>query len=100
MLFILGSASTAARVPTTAQASTPSREDVASSHMMDCMTRQKEKKHPLALVQSLPIEGGRGSESGEGGTTVHGCPPLHSGQIVRKVRRFFDAAKLGAVVCD
>ena len=25
---------------------------------------------------------------------------LHSGQIVRKVRRVFDAAKLGAVVCD
>jgi hypothetical protein len=30
--------------------------------------------------------------------SVHGCLSLHSGQIVRKVRRVFDAAKLGAVV--
>ena len=84
---MLGSASTAARVPTAAQASRPSREDAALSHMMDCMDNTKEKKRPLALGRSLPIEGGRSLESGKGRASLHGVPRCYSGQIVRKVRR-------------
>lgn len=101
MLFILGSASTAARVPTTAQASTPSREDAASSHMMDCMTRQKRKKNTLWLwFRVCQSRVGEVQNQGKEERVFTGCPPLHSGQIVRKVRRVFDAAKLGAVVCE
>ena len=101
MLFILGSASTAARVPTTAQASTPSREDAASSHMMDCMTREKRKKHPS----------GFGSESANRGWErfrIRGrrndCSRVSSvctvDRLYGKFAAVFDAAKLGAVVCD
>jgi hypothetical protein len=87
MLFKLGSASTAARVPATAQASRPRREDAVLSHMMDCMDNTKER-YPLALGWSLPVGGGRGLESAERRTSLHGVPRCRVDRLYGKFAAF------------
>jgi hypothetical protein len=74
---MLGSASTAARVPTTAQTSRPSREDVAAlSHMMDCMDNTKEKKRPLALGRRSANRGWKKFRIRERTSESSRCTPL------------------------
>ncbi len=67
MLFIFVSASTAARVPTTAQASTPSRDDAAVSHIVTPTSSAKKNDGRLAMGQELPLEDAKGAEIGDGG---------------------------------
>jgi hypothetical protein len=102
MLFMFGSASTAARVPTTAQASTPISDDAALSHMVRCMTGTR-REHPPATGQGYVLEGGKDQDSGGGGErSIHYDLKLHSGQIVGKFRCTFRCRLviLGAAVCD